>query len=106
MNNKKIEVYDFYKKKYGPGIIFLFHVNDSYVSMFEDAKRVATIINADVVDDLVFVPEDSALDVVGALSEAGEVCKLISYRDDDGRFSLPDVYQLQKDEQLCEKYSL
>lgn len=91
-----IEAYSFYKKT-SSGII-LFHVNTSYVVLFEDAVKFSELLgleyckqNSNNFNVCVF-PEDDVLKVVSKLASLDVQFSLIEYKNPQtGVFEIPKV---------------
>lgn len=106
MNSKIIEVYKHYKSLYG-SMVMLFRVCNNYEAYFDDAEIISTVLNKQVHTDSnengvtkVILPASGILDAVGDLHAQNWKCKLISYRDNTGNFTLPDVKQLIKEQEM------
>lgn len=96
--------YFYYKGKYGSKII-MFRIGNEYQMYLDDARRVSEILdvplNLSAGDNDIYsvvLPEESILDYMDELSIYGIESKLISYRDDDGNFVIPDVLRLNQEE--------
>ncbi|MDD6104211.1 MAG: hypothetical protein PUB73_06345 [Bacteroidales bacterium] len=98
MNNNATEAYEYYKELYAPFIIF-FHINNTYQAFFEDAEIISTTLKIPTVEGRITIPSQNILDLVGELSTFGKQAKMISYRDDSGRYCLPDVAILKADKE-------
>ena len=98
MNNNAIEAYKYYKEMYAPFIIF-FRINNTYHAYFEDAQTISSILKIPIDGECVAIPSEQILDVMGSLSSHGKQAKMISYRDDLGHHTLPDVSLLKAEKE-------
>ena len=99
MNPMQIEAYDYYKESDAPFIIF-FRIGNNYVVLKDDAKKVSEALNVPLEDGCVTFPVDGILDVLGELSGRGLIAKTVTYRDDAGRYTIPDVTRLKAEKEL------
>lgn len=95
MNAKQIEVYTYFKKLY-PGAVILFHVNNEYISLYGDAKLIAQSLSLTVNESGTLSIMDDDLQSISTISDDYEI-KMISYRNDEGKYDFPDIYRLQKE---------
>lgn len=100
-SRKIIAAYSYYKGKYGKTVI-MFRIGNEYQMFLDDARRVSSALNvkADVqlFMSTVILPAENILDYMDELSAHGIESRLISYRDDDGKFVIPDIFRLNREE--------
>lgn len=97
--------YFYYKGRYA-GKVIMFRIGNEYQMYLDDARRVSEILGVPfgVVTGgnemicTVTLPEEGILDCVDELYVYGIESKLVSYRDDNGNFTIPDVSRLYKEE--------
>ncbi len=99
MNKNATEAHRFYKEQYAPFIIF-FRVGNFYNAYLEDAQNISSTLGIPIKDGCVKVPSDQILDIVGTLSQSGFHSKIITYRNDNGRYTIPDVTRLKKEMEM------
>ena len=99
---KLAEVY--YHNKY-PGSLIFYRIGENFVAFMEDAKRAATVLRkpiqltADGALSLSIVRTEF-LDCVDLLSVCDIEVHGITYRNDEGKFAIPDVKLLQEEEDM------
>lgn len=103
--SKIIAAYCYYKGKYGSTVI-MFRIGNEYQMFLDDARRVFYALNTGVTlisaengtIATVKLPAENILDYMDELSMYGIESRLISYRDDDGNFAIPDIFRLYREE--------
>ncbi|NDV64019.1 hypothetical protein [Bacteroides sp. 224] len=106
MGNKNIQAYCYYKEQY-PNTVVLFRVGNNYEVYQEDAESVAKIIGLDIekteVSNSTFCkitfPVDKGLDFVSTLASHNVITKMVSQRNENGEFDIPDINQLKTDKE-------
>lgn len=108
MNSKTFETYQHYKAIYAP-MLMLFRVRNNYEAYFDDASVIAGMLGEQVHTDYdedgvaiekVVLPSAGILDVVGKIYDCGKECKLISYRNNTGDFTIPDIHKLRTEQEI------
>ena len=108
MNSRISEVYGYYKHVY-PQIVSLFRVNNSYEAYFEDAQRISPLIGLPVegkavdggyIINVVTVPAIDIWDHISTLTIYGINAKLISQRNSDGKYDLPDIKLIKSEQEM------
>lgn len=99
MNTIEIEAYQHYKESDAPFIIF-FRIGNEYTTFCSDAALVSNALNVPVIGDRVSFPAGMILGVLEELSKLGLKGKTVVYRDDSGRYVVPDVERLRSENDL------
>lgn len=104
MEIKNIEAYHYYKQKYPETVIF-FRVNHNYEVYQEDAIQVGSIlgeqtaktnISEDIPGIKVRFHVDKGYDYIEKLSSKNIPTKIVSHRNENGNFDVPDIQQLEE----------
>ena len=105
MNESMIlAAYWYYKGKYGSTVI-MFRIGNEYQMFLDDARRVFYALNTKVTllspesgtIATVKLPAENILDYMDELFMHGIESRLISYRDDDGKYAIPDIFRLNRE---------
>lgn len=93
-----------YHKMY-PGSLIFYRIKENFVAFLEDARQASSILNlplsfSDDGDAMLSIPHSEFLDKVDLLSSCGIGVHGVSYRNDSGEFSIPDVDQLMEEKDL------
>jgi DNA mismatch repair ATPase MutS len=107
MGSGNIKAYCYYKQQYPETVVF-FRVGNNYEIYQEDAKRVGKIIGLDTEDFMqdqessakLKFPIDIAYEYAFALASHNIVIKMISQRNQDGEFDVPDIDELQMEKEI------
>lgn len=103
MNKKANEAYCYYKRQM-PDTVCLFHLEDYYVALCDDAVRVANHIPDAKLEEFdnqmtsLKLPVANILDIVGILASNGVKTKIIQSRNNLGKFDFPDVKTLENEQ--------
>lgn len=94
----------YYHQKY-PGFIIFYRLDDCYVAFQEDAGRAAKVLQKSVYTtnegiDCLRLIRSEFLDAVELLAMCGLSVKGITYRDNDGKYAIPDVKILSEEEEM------
>lgn len=104
MTNRIVLAGAYYHHKY-PGSLIFYRLDEHYVAFLEDAERAAKILqrrietNREGVKCLQLMRSEF-LDAVELLAMYGIFVKGITYRDDNGKFAVPDVKILSEEEEM------
>lgn len=93
-----MKVYCYYKELYTSYLLF-FRVANSYEAYYEDAEEVCSILNLPKNNDRVFVPVEEIGIYISALTDNGKAVKLVSRRNNEGVFSIPNVEEIENDKE-------
>lgn len=99
MNTIEIEAYQYYKEFDAPFIIF-FRIENEYTTFSSDAVLVSNALDVPFIGEHVTFPAGMILDVLEKLSKHGLKGKTVVYRDDSGRYVVPDVERLRSENEL------
>ena len=97
MRTLTIEAHKYFKNMYAPYIIF-YRVDDNYLTFYEDAKTVSSVVGLKIEEGIVIVPESDIFEYLKSLSEHGVYCKLVSVRNASGKYDIPDVSLIESEE--------
>lgn len=103
MNKKANEAYCYYKRQM-PDTVCLFHLEDCYVALSDDAVRVANYISHARLEEFdnqmasLKLPVADILDIVGILASNGVKTKMVQSRNNLGKFDFPDVKTLENEQ--------
>jgi DNA mismatch repair ATPase MutS len=104
MGSKNIKAYCYYKEQY-PNTVMLFRVGDNYEVYREDADKISKILGLDIENTTltqeavtkVIFPVEKGYDYVSELTSHNLITKMISQRNQDGEFDVPDVDGIRTD---------
>lgn len=99
MNEKQIEVHDYYKALH-PKALILYHIPGQYVVLGEDVNRALKSLSTLYVSEsgVGIMPDNlSVLSLFG--SDGTEVC-VINYRNEDGILDLPDIERIKSEKEM------
>ena len=104
MRSKKIMAWLYYKQL-NPNDVLFFRVKDCYEVYQEDAMNVCKIINVQVKEEVyerelvvtLNLPVNEGFECASLLSEHNLTTKMISQRDENGEYSLPDIDKLKNE---------
>ena len=103
MGNKNIKAYCYYKQQYPETVVF-FRVNNNYEVYQEDAEKIGKILGLDIenttLNAKVIFPVEKGYDYVSELTSHNLIIKMISQRNQDGEFDVPDVDEIKTDEEI------
>lgn len=107
MGSKNIKAYCYYKQQYPETVIF-FRVGNNYEIYQEDAERVSKIVGIDTEEFLqnqessvkVKFPADMAYEYTSVLASHNIVIKMISHRNENNEFDVPNIDELQMDKEI------
>lgn len=101
MDSKNIEAYNYYKQQY-PGTVIFFRVGNNYEAYQEDAKIVSPIIGEEPGSNMnkISFPTDKVYDFIALLANHNITTKLISYRNENGDFDVPDIEKIKYDQEI------
>ena len=95
---------DYFHKKY-PGYLIFYRLEGFYVSFQNDAQRAAKILQQPLCSYCsgvcaLKIPTSSFLDSIDTLNLCGCPVRCVIYRGSDGKYSIPDVKILKKEEDM------
>ena len=101
MTSSIVQVEKYYHQKY-PGTLIFFRVDDSFVAFDEDASRVAGVLQRPTFRDVsgqitISLDYNEYFESVELLSYCGFVAKAIVYRNDEGKFDVPDINYINEE---------
>lgn len=108
MGNMNVEAYLYYKQEH-PGTVIFFRVGDDYEAHQEDAIIAGPIIGVQV-DNIpsdgnsavarISFPIEKVYDYASLLAFQNIPTKIISRRDKNGKFDIPDVKETKRDQEI------
>ena len=90
--NQVMEVYSYFKLIHKSNLI-LFKIGSGYRAYYEDARKISEYLELkyDTATDSVLITEEMDIfDVISQLYQCGLTCKIVSYRNSNNEFTLPD----------------